>query len=129
MKHKVYIIYGLLLTTMEPELLDFKCNVSTNQITYRYYANNEAHIEYSHVDESIPRSFLVLLRDSVDTLNGRGCKFVVQLVLKTDWDNFLTASRWRIRESVNVDNNECLVVECNMADVIECIASGLGINF
>lgn len=113
------------------ENIEFRCDISENVIEYRCSKdgnNKDIFMEYTHLDPNLPKSFLVLLRTSINSLKLKGYTHLVQTVYKSDWDNFLKNNKkWKIRQTDIVGGIEIVIIECKIEDAIECIGSGLGI--
>jgi hypothetical protein len=109
------------------ERLDFKCEISDNMIEYKCYRKErEAHIEYSHIDEKVYKSYFVLLRTSIDALKKKGYEKVVQMVSEDDWTKYLKGDKWKIKRTIKYRDINLHIIECDIDDAIGCITRGLG---
>ncbi|AYV83526.1 MAG: hypothetical protein Hyperionvirus8_10 [Hyperionvirus sp.] len=112
------------------ECLEFRCKISKNVIEYKCQKKEKkAFMEYSFIDVRLPKSFMVLLRSSIDQLREKGYVGVVQSVLEDDWNKFLKKDKWKLVERVKYPAiGVCCVIECEIGDAIGCVARGLGVG-
>ena len=111
------------------ENFTFKCKISDNCIEYKCYKNEgEANIEYNYIDTNIPKSYFVLLRVSIDSLKKKNYKKILQKVYVDDWNKYLKDDNWKIRSSVQDNDINCHIIECDIDDALGCIARGLGFS-
>lgn len=83
-------------------------------------------INVHYVDENNCKLFLLLLKTSINKLIKLGCTKFRQLVLKSDWKDFLSENKeWTIvEENINVGEYDTLLIECNSSIAHELITDG-----
>ena len=110
------------------ESFEFKCKLSKNVIEYKCYKNEKkAFMEYSFIDPKLPKSYLVLLRTSVDKLTLKGYKKIVQTVQEDEWHKFLKKDKWQLVTKVKYPIGNCCIIECDINQALGCISRGLGL--
>ncbi|AYV81274.1 MAG: hypothetical protein Harvfovirus24_10 [Harvfovirus sp.] len=110
------------------ECLEFACKISKNVVEYRCEKKEKrALMEYSFIDSKLPKSYLVLLRTSVDKLIEKKYEKIVQTVTEDDWENFLKKDKWKLVAKMKSGALNCCIVECDIADALGCISRGLGL--
>lgn len=113
---------------MDMECFEFKCKISKSIIEYKcYIEEKKAFMEYSYIDPKIPKSYMVLLRTSIDQLILKGYEKIVQTVLEDDWHKFLIKDKWQLINQIKYPAGVCCVIECDINQALGCISRGLGI--
>ena len=109
------------------ERFDFQCKISENMIEYKCYKKEkEAHFDFHKIDQTLYKSWFVLLRESINALKTKGYLKVVQAVTNDDWERFLKDDEWKIKSTFTQNGITIHLIECNIDDAIYNIAKGLG---
>ncbi len=87
-------------------------------------------IDKYYVDGDNGKLFVVLIKESLNTMKKEGCDTFVQHVDENYWNSFLKSNKkWKILN--NSDNhdfeNGIVHICCNINDAAECVISGFGI--
>jgi len=110
------------------ERFDFRCKISENSIEYKCYKKEkEAHIDFHKIDQTLSKSWFVLLRESINALSSKGYQKVVQAVMEKDWEQFLKNDKWTIKKTFTQNGIVIHIIECDISDAIINIAKGLGV--
>lgn len=110
------------------ECFEFKCQISKNVIEYKCYkTEKKAFMEYSYIDPKLPKSYMVLLRTSVDQLIFKGYQKIVQIVQEDEWHKFLKNDKWQLVTKVKYPIGTCCIIECDITEALGCISRGLGL--
>lgn len=106
----------------------FADKATDNFIVFEMNIDNKSTWINSHyVDPDNCKLFMLLLKSSLQTMKNKGCQYFEQLVLETDWTDFLCENdEWSIVEKyVSVDDvPETILIKCHIDIAHELIIDG-----
>jgi len=93
--------------------------------TIKYQINDHiACIDHINIDYDNMKSFVHLLRKSIDTLDSKGITTIQQYVSPHDWDSFLkNETTFEIVERLD----DSILVTCPIGTCLENMGKGMGI--
>ncbi len=107
--------------------MKFECEVSGNFLEYQESLDCIQLIN-SYIDPNAPKLFCKLLRDSIDYYKKNNYIKLFQLITKKEWEGFINKNtKWQYIRNYLIEDNECVMISCNIDDAVECIASGYGL--
>lgn len=114
----------------ETTTYSFSFPISKNYINFTFNKiKYECYMEDFNIDTNNIKIFCIILRHSIDFLESKGCKKLLQLVNCDDWNEYLLHDKWEITNSFqNIDAKKYYHIQCNIEDALYNIGKGLGLN-
>lgn len=103
----------------------------TDKCTYNFVEmekyNESLWINSHYVDPDNCKMFIILLKFAFENMKSKGCTEFQQIVLESDWNEFLHENiEWNIIEKYKGNNNvpDTLLIKCNIDFANELIIDG-----
>ena len=103
-------------------IIRFTCENSDNIINYELINNICVMIDI-YIDYNNIKLFFALLKFSINSLKDNNITQLQQYINKSDYD-LLDKNKWQIVK----DDNNILLIQCEINDAVENIAYGLGFS-
>ena len=108
---------------------NYACEMTRNFIKYELDEPNKViYMVDSFVDENAPKIFFVLLRSSIDDFIKQKYKKLQQTILLKEWKTLENNKKWNIIDVLLIDQQECVVIQCELSDAIYCMANAYNIK-